>query len=419
MLVNAPRGTKDIYGSEIYKWQYIENIIVEVCRNFGVTEIRTPTFEHTELFTRGVGDTTDIVNKEMYTFVDKGGRSITLRPEGTAGVARAYIENKMHSMIQPTKMYYLNNTFRYERPQAGRMREFKQFGVEYFGSYYPESDVEVISLAYEILNRLGIKNIELKINSLGGNESREKYNNALREYINDNIKNLCDTCNSRFNKNPLRVLDCKNESCKKIVDNAPRILDYLSNEDKEHFEAVQKLLKELNLPFTIDDKIVRGLDYYTKTVFEFVSNSIGAQGTVCGGGRYDNLVEECGGNKTGAVGFGMGIERLLLVLEQQQKDINLIPNTDIYIGYIGEEALAVSQKIILELRSKGICAEGDTLRRSVKAQLKYADKLNAKYSIIIGEDELKTNLVKVKDMETGENININLDKIYERLFSKE
>ena len=411
MLTKAPKGTKDIFGPEMNDWHIVEGKMRALCEKFGIEEIRTPVFEHTELFLRSVGDTTDIVQKEMYTFNDKGERSITLRPEGTAGVARAYIEHGMHNNAQPTKLYYIEPMFRYENTQAGRQRQFHQFGIEMFGSYSAALDAEVISVAYSLLEELGVKNIELRINSLGCPECRGKYNKTLREFIGGNLEHLCPECKQRFEKNPLRVLDCKNEKCKEIIKDAPSVLDCLDEECTAHFEQLKKILDEMGIKYTVDSGIVRGLDYYTKTVFEFVTTSIGAQGTVCGGGRYDNLIEECGGAKTGAVGFGMGIERLLLTLEAQNGKAEHKKVRDIYIGSIGETGFIKSQAIVYRLRNAGIGADCDTVGRSVKAQMKYANKIGARFSAIIGDDEVANDKVSVKNMETGEVSEIKLSEI--------
>ena len=402
MLTQAPKGTKDIFGAEMQIWHDIEGKMREICSNFGIEEIRTPIFEHTELFLRGVGDTTDIVQKEMYTFNDKGNRSITLRPESTAGVARAYIEHGMHNNAQPTKLYYIAPTFRYEKMQAGRQRQFHQFGIEMFGSYSPALDAEVISVAAQLIEKLGIESIQLKINSLGCPECRAKYNKLLREFIGDNLDNLCKECKDRYERNPLRVLDCKEEGCKKIIENAPEILDCLCDECKDHFETLKAILDEMGIKYVVDPQIVRGLDYYTRTVFEFVTTTIGAQGTVCGGGRYDNLIEEVGGPKTGAVGFGLGIERLILTLKAQNGEIEYKPERDIYIGSIGKKGFVKSQAVTLALRKAGIVAECDTVGRSVKAQMKYANKIGAKYSLVLGDDEVDNDSISLKNMETGE-----------------
>ena len=411
MLTKAPKGTKDIFGSDIYDWQEIEGKIRAMCAVFGIEEIRTPVFEHTELFLRSVGDTTDIVQKEMYTFNDKGDRSITLRPEGTAGVARAYIEHGMHNNAQPTKLYYIEPMFRYENTQAGRQRQFHQFGIEVFGSYSAATDAEVISVANTLLENLGVKNIELRINSLGCPECRERYNKTLREFIGGNIDNLCPECRQRYEKNPLRVLDCKNEKCREILKDAPSVIDCLDEECTAHFEQLKSILDDMGIKYTVDSGIVRGLDYYTRTVFEFVTNSIGAQGTVCGGGRYDGLIEECGGAKTGGVGFGLGIERLLLTLEAQNGKAEHIKKRDIYIGSIGEKGFVKSQSIVYRLRREGILADCDTVGRSVKAQMKYANKIGSRYSLIIGDDEIANDSAAVKNMETGEVSSIRLSEL--------
>ncbi len=415
MLTQAPKGTKDIFGADMPIWQKIESKMRSLCKNFGIEEIRTPIFEHTELFLRSVGDTTDIVQKEMYTFNDKGNRSITLRPESTAGVARAYIEHGMHNNAQPTKLFYIAPTFRYENTQAGRQRQFHQFGIEMFGSYSPALDAEVISAAASLIEELGIKNIELRINSLGGPECRAKYNKMLKDFIGGNIDHLCKECKERYERNPLRVLDCKEEGCKKIIEKAPSVLDCLGVECKEHFETLKSILDEMGIKYVVDPQIVRGLDYYTRTVFEFVTTSIGAQGTVCGGGRYDGLIEECGGQKTGAVGFGLGMERLILTLEAQNGKEEYKPERHIYIGSIGNTGFIKSQAITLSLRKAGIIAECDTVGRSVKAQMKYANKIGAKYSVILGDDEIANDKVSLKNMETGETEEIKVSMLEEKM----
>ena len=411
MLTHSPKGTKDIFGAEMPMWHKVENEIRALCSSFGIEEIRTPIFEHTELFLRSVGDTTDIVQKEMYTFKDKADRSITLRPEGTAGVARSFIEHGMYNNPQPTRRFYIGPMFRYENTQKGRQRQFHQFGVEMLGSYSPALDAEAISVAAELLKRLGIKDVELRINSLGCNECRQRYNTALKEYIGSNIDKLCDDCKSRFDKNPLRVLDCKEESCQRIIAEAPVVLDYLDDECKEHFETVKAILDDMGIKYTVDEKIVRGLDYYTRTVFEFVTTSIGAQSTVCGGGRYDNLIEECGGPKTGAVGFGLGMERLLLTLAAQNGEPEYKPYRDIFIGSMGNEGFIKAQSIVYELRKAKVKAEADTVGRSVKAQMKYANKIGAAYSMILGADEIEKGKAVLKCMETGEGQEIELSNI--------
>lgn len=418
MLTEAPKGTKDIYGSYMEEWQRVEQVMRELCSDFGIKEIRIPIFEHTELYLRGVGETTDIVQKEMYTFKDKADRSITLRPEGTAGVARSFIEHGMYNNPQPTRRFYIGPMFRYENTQKGRQRQFHQFGVEMLGSYSPALDAEAISVVAELLKRLGIKDVELRINSLGCNECRQRYNTALKEYIGSNIDKLCDDCKSRFDKNPLRVLDCKEESCQRIIAEAPIVLDYLENECKEHFETVKAILDDMGIKYTVDEKIVRGLDYYTRTVFEFVANGIGAQGTVCGGGRYDNLIAECGGQPMGCAGFAVGIERLLLMLEAQNGEFKETNEMDIYIGSIGKEGLVKSQGIAYRMRSEGIRAEGDSVGRSVKAQMKYANKIGAKYSVILGDNEIAEDTANLKNMETGEQEQIKVSELVEIMKKK-
>lgn len=401
-MINIPKGTKDMLPQEAYKWHYVENIARETAAEFGFKEIRTPMFEHTELFLRGVGETTDIVTKEMYTFDDKGGRSMTLRPEGTAGVARCFIENGLQQGVMPMKAYYIASVFRYEKPQNGRLREHHQFGVECYGSDSPSADAEVISLASTILKKVGLTQIELNINSIGCPECRAKYNKALKEYIGANLHFMCGQCQARFEKNPLRILDCKEEKCKAITANAPKILDYLCDDCKAHFEKVQAILTSLGISFKVNPGIVRGLDYYTRTVFEFVSTDIGAQGTVCGGGRYNNLVEEVGGKPTPAVGFGMGLERLLLVLENTN-NLQAEPETiDVYVASLGEEAQNQARKIVAQLRSEGIKAETDIMDRGIKAQMKYADRVGAKYVVVIGDEELENGVVNIKNMQNGE-----------------
>ena len=418
MLTEAPKGTKDIYGSYMEEWQRVEQVMRELCSDFGIKEIRIPIFEHTELYLRGVGETTDIVQKEMYTFKDKADRSITLRPEGTAGVARSFIEHGMYNNPQPTRRFYIGPMFRYENTQKGRQRQFHQFGVEMLGSYSPALDAEAISVVAELLKRLGIKDVELRINSLGCNECRQRYNTALKEYIGRNIDKLCDDCKSRFDKNPLRVLDCKEESCQRIIAEAPVVLDYLDDECKEHFETVKAILDDMGIKYTVDEKIVRGLDYYTRTVFEFVANGIGAQGTVCGGGRYDNLIAECGGQPMGCAGFAVGIERLLLMLEAQNGEFKETNEMDIYIGSIGKEGLVKSQGIAYRMRSEGIRAEGDSVGRSVKAQMKYANKIGAKYSVILGDNEIAEDTANLKNMETGEQEQIKVSELVEIMKKK-
>lgn len=413
-MIQLVKGTKDIYGVEVKAWQEIEGQMRRLCETFGIGEIRTPAFEFTELFVRGVGETTDIVQKEMYTFTDDGDRSLTLRPEGTAGAVRAYIEHGMHNQAQPTKLYYISPTFRCENTQAGRQRQFHQFGIEILGSYSAAQDAEVISVATVLLEEMGIKGVELRINSLGCPECRARYNRTLKEFIGKNLDKLCDTCKERFEKNPLRVLDCKEEGCQAIIADAPSVLDCLDEECTAHFEKVQAILKENGIPFTVDPKIVRGLDYYTRTVFEFVFDGL----TVCGGGRYDMLVEECGGKPTGAVGFGLGIERLMMILEKLNGPLADMPERDVYIGSMGEAGLMRAQALTFALRKSGVKADCDTVERSVKAQMKYANKIGAKYSVILGDSELESGKVQLKEMETGEAEEVSVADLVEILKEK-
>ncbi len=401
-MINIPKGTKDVLPSDSYKWQYIEGKARNVASLYALKETRTPTFEHTELFDRGVGDTTDIVNKEMYTFQDKGKRYITLKPEGTAGVARMFIENGMASSPLPAKMFYLTPAFRYERPQAGRLREFHQFGVEIFGSATPDQDAEVIMLASDFLNDLGITEVTLHINSIGCKHCRAKYNEALKEFLRPHLSELCETCQSRFEKNPLRMLDCKEEGCRKYMVQAPVILDYLCDECKEHFEKLQKILSDNGVSYQIDPGIVRGLDYYSKTVFEFVSTAIGAQGTVCGGGRYDTLIENLGGPSVPAVGFAAGIERLMLLMENTGVSFGKEPALKVYLAGMDEDSRMKAFTIAQTLRRNGVVCDVDHMARSIKAQFKYAGKLGAEYVAVIGSGEMEQGVMNVKNMATGE-----------------
>ena len=417
-MINIPKGTKDVLPNESYKWHYIENIVRDITDKYGFLEIRTPSFEHTELFLRGVGETTDIVNKEMYTFEDKGKRSITLKPEGTAGVARAYVENGLAELPQPMKMYYITPVFRYERPQAGRLREHHQFGVELYGSDSPYADVEVISVAKALFDRVGIKDLELNINSIGCPVCRAEYNKALKEYLSAHIENMCPTCKERLDKNPLRILDCKEERCKAINVNAPKVLDYLCDDCKTHHEKVQEILKSIGINFKINPSIVRGLDYYTKTVFEFVSTSIGAQGTVCGGGRYNNLVKEVGGKPTPAVGFGMGIERLIMVLEALGLPIGESEIPSVYVAPLSQNELSYAYGVVAKLRAKGVSSDTDIVGRSLKAQMKYAGKRGYKFVIVLGESEIKEGVAKIKIMATGEEVAININNLAEEILRR-
>ena len=411
-MINIPKGTKDVLPSESYKWQFVEGVARRVAARFNVKEIRTPTFEHTELFQRGVGNTTDIVTKEMYTFFDKGNRSITLKPEGTAGTVRSFIENGLYSGVLPLKMYYITPAFRYERPQAGRLREFHQFGVEIFGAKGAETDVEAIMIADSLLKELGVS-VKLKLNSIGCPTCRKRYNEALKEFFAPHIESLCYDCKTRFEKNPLRLLDCKEEECKKINVAAPSILDYLCEECSAHFELVKDYLAIAGVEYEIDSRIVRGLDYYTRTVFEFVANGIGAQGTVCAGGRYDGLIEELGGKSVPAVGFAAGIERLLIVMEQSGANIPMPSVPTVYFAGMDGESRKQCFRLCTALRAAGITAEIDQMERSVKAQFKYADKLGVKYVAVIGESELIEGAMNVKNMQTGESERVSFENAVE------
>lgn len=417
LITKAIKGTKDVLPKDVHKNQYIEATALDIASKFGYKEIRTPVFEHTELFQRGVGDTTDVVQKEMYTFDDKGGRSITLRPEGTAGAVRSYLENGLCNEALPQKVCYLISCYRYEKPQAGRLREFHQFGVECFGSASPLADAEIIALAKSLFDTLGVKDLSLEINSIGCPTCRAEYHKALKEYFSSRKDELCDTCKSRLDRNPMRILDCKSPICHEIAEGAPVVIDYLCDECKEHFENVQKYLKAQNIEYTINPQIVRGLDYYTKTVFEFVSNSIGAQGTVCGGGRYDGLVEELGGQHTPSLGFAMGIERLMLLMEAQGCEFPEAEKPDLFIVALGEKATLKAVEIAKDMREEGFSALLDLNQRSVRAQMKYADKLGAKFNVVIGDNEVEAKAAKLKNMQTGEETEINLDTFVNGFYS--
>jgi histidyl-tRNA synthetase len=416
MLTKAPRGTKDITPKDAYKWNYVENKFREVCSLFGYEEMRTPVFEHTELFKRSVGDTTDIVQKEMYSFQDKGERDITLKPEGTAGVVRAFIENKLYADTQPTKLFYITPCFRYERPQAGRQRQFHQFGIEAIGSDKPSIDAEVIALAVQFFNEVGLKDLAVSINSVGCPTCRAKYNDKLKEYLDKKVDVLCETCLDRKDKNPMRVIDCKNPNCQENIKDIPFMIDHICEDCSTHFDKLQEYLREMDVNFVVDKTIVRGLDYYKKTAFEIISNDIGSQSTVCGGGRYDGLVEQLGGPKDiSGIGFGLGAERLLLTLENNNIEIENTQATDIFIVTIGDEAKTKSFKLLKDLRYNHISSENDHLDRSVKAQFKYSDKINSKFTIVIGEDELANDTATLKNMTTSEQTTIKLSDIVKEL----
>ena len=402
MAIKAPKGTKDVLPEESYRWQYLESLIRSIVVKYGFLEARTPVIEPTELFLRGVGDTTDVVQKEMYTFEDKGGRSITLKPEGTAGVVRMFVENSLFNDAQPTKIFYLNNpVFRYERPQTGRLREHHQFGIEVFGAPRPSADAECIAVALELLRALGCDSLNVCINSIGCPSCRPAYHKALCEYIRTRYDDICETCKTRYEKNPLRILDCKMDKCKEIAKDAPSILDYLCDDCRAHFEEFQRLLSLMGIPFSIVPPLVRGLDYYTKTVFEIVSDCIGAQGTVCAGGRYDGLVEQLGGPSLPAVGFGLGMERLLLVMDQMGKTIEKPARLDLYIASLDADAGIRAFSLAAGLRARGCKVEIDHAGRSLKAQFKYADKLGAACVLTLGSDEIASGQGKLKRLSDG------------------
>lgn len=409
-MINIPKGTKDVLPFESYKWHYVENTVKKIASDYCLNEIRTPVFEHTELFLRGVGETTDVVNKEMYTFLDKGERSITLKPEGTSGVARSFIENGLFNGAMPLKTYYISPVFRYENPQKGRLREHHQFGVEIYGGSGADVDAEVIKLAHSVLTALGLK-VKLHINSMGCKECRKKYNEALRAYFADKLDKLCATCRERYVKNPLRILDCKSEECKALCVDAPKITDYLCDDCSAHFEKLKKFLEIAGIEYEVDPYIVRGLDYYTKTVFEFVTTALGSQGTVCGGGRYDDLIAQLGGEPTCGVGFGMGIERVLMLMEAQGVEIPKEDPVKIFIATMGEAAYEKAFGVVCALRDKGVKAELEHAGRGIKAQFKYADKIGAEYVATIGENELASGVCRVKKMSDGSQREVKIDEL--------
>ena len=413
----APRGTNDILPEDSYKWQTVEKRLMETAALFGFKEIRVPVFEHTEVFTKNVGDTTDVVQKEMYTFTDKGDRSITLRPEFTAGVIRSIVEHSLTANALPVKVCYCGGCYRYEKPQAGRLREFHQFGVECVGAASPAADAEVISLASALLHSLDINKISLEINSIGCKTCREKYHAALKEYFSQNSETLCGTCNERLERNPMRILDCKSPVCSEIAKNAPVMLDFLCEDCAAHFEGVKKHLDAMKISYTVNPRIVRGLDYYTRTVFEFISGDIGAQATVCGGGRYDGLLEQMGGGATPALGFAMGVERLLMVMEAIGVELPTPNPCDIYIAPMGEDATLKATELCAKLRDEGFEALTDIVGRGLKAQMRYANKIGALYTIVLGDTELESGVVNLKCMADGSVKEIKLDNIVDELYS--
>ena len=411
MRYAAQKGTRDILPEEIFKWHKAEQEFARVCHSFGYEEIRIPTFEQTDLFQRGVGDTTDVVTKEMYTFEDKGGRSITLRPEGTAGVVRSYIENGMGSLPSPVRLFYNITAFRYEKMQKGRYREFHQFGLESFGAEGPVIDAEIISIVDVFFKRMGLNNIKLCINSIGCPGCRKAYNEMLKDYFRPHIDTMCEDCKARFERNPLRMIDCKIDGPKEVVQNAPRLIDHLCDDCREHFEGLKAQLDDLGIKYEIDPNIVRGLDYYTRTVFEFVSENVGSQGTICGGGRYDGLVEELGGAATCGIGFAMGVERFLLEADAQGIDLGKPDYVKVYFAAMSDEGRKAAARICYDLRLAGIGCEQDVAGRSFRAQMKYAGKAGIPYMVVLGDDELASGTVKVKCMEDGQETEVKIDDL--------
>lgn len=417
LITKAPKGTQDVLPGQSEKWQAVENVLRDEAALYGFHEIRTPVFEHTELFQRSVGETTDVVQKEMYTFRDKGDRSITLRPEGTAGAVRAFLEHGLFSAALPQKLWYETSCYRYEKMQKGRLREFHQFGVEMFGAADAMADAEVISIADSIFRRLGVKNLTLEINSIGCPACRAQYTQALKDYFGQYKDELCETCLERLEKNPMRLLDCKVPRCHEIGLQAPSILDYLDDDCRAHFETVKQALDALGIAYRVNDRIVRGLDYYTRTVFEFTTTDLGSQATVCGGGRYDGLVAQMGGPATPALGFGMGLERLLLLMEAQGISFPAAQGCDLYIGSIGGAARQKAFALAGALRESGVAATFDEMGRGVKAQMKYADKIGARFSMVLGDNELSEGKAEIKNMQTGEKTSIPLDENFAKAFA--
>lgn len=411
IITTSPKGTEDLLPADSYRWQYLERVFQETAELYNYKEVRVPTFEHTELFERGVGGTTDVVEKQMYTFNDKGGRSVTLRPEGTASVARSFIQNSLYALPMPMKMFYNIACFRYENKQKGRLREFHQFGVEAFGAKSPTMDAEVLSLALAFLGRVGLKDLSVNINSIGCPTCRKAYSEALKEYLWPHYNDLCGDCKSRFERNPLRIIDCKVPSCHELVKDAPTILDYLCDECRGHFDGFKACLDSMGIQYTVDPGIVRGLDYYTKTVFEIISGGF----TVCGGGRYDGLVEEIGGKDCPAVGFGLGIERLLLRLDETGTEIPAPNPVKLYIAPLGEDAVTAAQGLVNRLRGEGIAVDTDHFGRGLRASMKYADKLGAQYTMVLGDNELNEGAANIKNMATGEQTMVKFDDIAQYL----
>ncbi|SEJ12460.1 histidyl-tRNA synthetase [Propionispira arboris] len=418
MLTTGPRGTKDILPDTIGQWLYVEKTVRDICELYGYKEIRTPIFEHTELFLRGIGETTDVVEKEMYTFIDRGKRSLTLRPENTAATVRAYLEHKLYADIAVNKLFYIGSMFRYDRPQAGRYREFHQFGVEALGTLNPAIDAEIIMLAVQFLKTLGLNDLKLALNSVGCPNCRPVYRERLQEFFRDKLEVLCSDCQSRYDRNPMRILDCKNEHCKELSMGAPNITDCLCDECTDHFEQVKSLLTEAGIEFELDPRLVRGLDYYTKTAFEIQYAPLGAQSAVAGGGRYDGLIEECGGSPTPAIGFAVGLERVLLALEKQALLPGVSQATDVFVVALGVTAQKPAFKLLCDLRAKSIKASMDFAGRSLKAQMKQANKAMARYVVMLGENEVNDSCVILKDMITSDQEKIAIQEIVNKLYAE-
>ncbi len=413
MEIKRMRGTNDFLPGEVEKWHFVEAKLRDLCARFGYQEVRTPIFEDTALFQRGVGDTTDIVEKEMYSFQDKGGRELTLRPEGTAGAARAYLENKLMGAAQPVKLYYMGPMFRYERPQAGRFRQFHQFGIECFGSHSPAADAEVISLAWQFYRELGMQGLQVHLNSVGCPKCRPAHREKLQDFLRPRLGELCASCQSRFERNPMRILDCKSPVCQEISQGAPTTMDCLCDECREHFEKVKRYLDLAGIQYEIDERLVRGLDYYTKTAFEITVPAIGSQSAICGGGRYDGLIAELGGEPIPGVGFALGMERIFTALQTQGIELSLPQETDVFVSYLGDEAEEAAFQLLYRLRAAGLRAEKDCMGRSLKAQMKYANKFNAAYTVILGGEELARGAVQLRDMRNSTQQEVALDRIME------
>ncbi|MCD6434865.1 MAG: histidine--tRNA ligase [Clostridiales bacterium] len=427
-MINKPKGTMDKLPSEVEKWRYVEEKFREICHRFAFNEIRTPLFEYTKLFKRGVGETTDIVKKEMFTVIsdanlkkyneghyDLNKKGFTLKPEGTAPVVRSFVENKLYADAQPTKLFYITPCYRNENPQAGRLREFHQFGIETFSSNSAMTDAEVIAVAMQFFKELGLKDLKLKINSVGCKKCRPLYNQALKEYLKPRLDKFCSTCQERYETNPLRVLDCKVQTCQDELIQVPKITDHLCDDCKNHFKILKQSLEAFDIPYEVDYKIVRGLDYYTKTAFEIIASNIGSQSTICGGGRYDGLVQEIGGPEITGVGFGLGIERLIMTLEAEGISFPDKKALDVFVVILGEKQKLEGLKIVNQLRINGATTDFDHLDRSLKAQMRYANKLKSKFTIILGENELESGIVNIKNMENSNQIKVKIEDIIENV----